>query len=100
MTSKQKLERMVEEARVEYLKRAEYEQKERPTHWTSWSPWLLALDVARDVGPRRWDEALRMCADIPVLAHMAGGDLGSIGERAIEAVRKYIANQVVDQVAP
>ena len=95
MTSKQKLERMVEQARVEYEERAEYEQKECPEHWTSWSPWLLALDVARDMGPRSWSEALRMCTDIPVLAHMVGGDSGSIGERALKAVRKYIANQTV-----
>lgn len=95
MTSKQKLERMVERAHVEYKERAEYEQKERPTHWNSWSPYLLALDVARDVGPTSWGEALRMCADITVLAHMSGKGSGSIGERAARAVREYIANQIV-----
>jgi len=95
MTSKERLDRMVEEAHIQYKERAEYQQKERPEHWTSWSSYLLALDVARDVGPTSWSEALRMCADITVLAHMSGRHSGPIGERALRAVREYIANQIV-----
>lgn len=86
---------MVERAHIQYKERAEHEQKERPEHWTSWSPYLLALDVARDVGPASWSEALRMCADVTALARMASKGSGLIGERALAAVREYIANQIV-----
>ncbi len=95
MTSKQKLERIVRQARAKHKEWAKYRQKESPDSWNSWSPWHLALDVAKDLGP--WDrrEALQMCADIPALARMKGGETGSIGERALVAVQEYIANQIV-----